>query len=64
MPTIKAAVPLIQATAEQSRFHTETLDTSREIDLKGVTISIGERELLSGSHLRLKEGVKYALIGR
>ncbi|KAF7355682.1 Iron complex transport system ATP-binding protein [Mycena sanguinolenta] len=46
----------IVATSQQSRFHTETLDTTLEIDLKGVTISIGERELISSSHLRLKQG--------
>lgn len=56
--------PLIVATSQQSRFHAETLDTSLEIDLKGVSISIGERELISSSHLRLKEGVKYGFVGR
>jgi ATP-binding cassette subfamily F protein 3 len=54
----------IQATIQQSRFHTETLDTSGEIDLKDVTISIGERELISSSHLRLKEGFRYGFVGR
>ncbi|KAJ7724833.1 P-loop containing nucleoside triphosphate hydrolase protein [Mycena metata] len=54
----------IIATSQQSRFHTETLDTTLEIDLKAVTISIGERELISSSHLRLKEGIRYGLIGR
>ncbi|KAJ7853880.1 P-loop containing nucleoside triphosphate hydrolase protein [Mycena leptocephala] len=42
----------------------ETLDTTLEIDLKAVTISIGERELISSSHLRLKQGVRYGLVGR
>ncbi|KAJ7167528.1 P-loop containing nucleoside triphosphate hydrolase protein [Mycena filopes] len=57
--------PII-ATSQQSRFHSETLDTDTtlEIDLKAVTISIGERELISSSHLRLKEGVRYGLVGR
>ncbi|KAJ7734035.1 P-loop containing nucleoside triphosphate hydrolase protein [Mycena maculata] len=54
----------ITATSQQSRFHTETLDTTLEIDLKAVTISIGERELISSSHLRLKEGIRYGLVGR
>ncbi|KAJ7639258.1 P-loop containing nucleoside triphosphate hydrolase protein [Roridomyces roridus] len=54
----------ITATSQQSRFHAETLDTSLEIDLKAVTISIGERELISSSHLRLKEGIRYGLVGR
>ncbi|GAA6058948.1 hypothetical protein JCM10212_002900 [Sporobolomyces blumeae] len=60
----KKASPGIHCSSQQSRFHTETLDTSREIDLKDVSISIGERELVSGAHLRLKDGVKYALVGR
>ena len=54
----------IIATSQQSRFHTETLDTSIEVDLKDVTISIGDRELIVGSRLKLKEGVRYALVGR
>ncbi|KAJ6482821.1 P-loop containing nucleoside triphosphate hydrolase protein [Mycena vitilis] len=57
-------VNLITATSQQSRFHTETLLTSLEIDLKGVTIAIGERELISSSHLRFKQGVRYGLVGR
>lgn len=55
----------IIATSQQSRFHTETLNTAvAEIDLKGVTISIGQRELITDSRLKLKEGVRYALVGR
>ncbi|KAJ6616249.1 P-loop containing nucleoside triphosphate hydrolase protein [Mycena sp. CBHHK59/15] len=56
--------PLIHATSQQSRFHTETLDTTLEIDLKAVTIAIGENELISASHLRLKQGIRYGLVGR
>ena len=39
--------PKIIATSQQSRFHTETLDTSIEVDIKDVTISIAERELIT-----------------
>ncbi|BGP24160.1 iron complex transport system ATP-binding protein [Rhodotorula toruloides] len=60
----KGSPSAIHCSSQQSRFHTETLDTSREIDLKDVVISVGERELVSGAHLRLKDGVKYALVGR
>ncbi|KAI0704339.1 P-loop containing nucleoside triphosphate hydrolase protein [Cytidiella melzeri] len=57
--------PPIEAISQQSRFHTETLDTAvAEIDLKGVTISIGQRELVADTRLKLKEGIRYALIGR
>lgn len=54
----------IHVSSQQSRFHTETLDTSLEIDIKDVSISIGDRELLSSVHLRLKQGVRYGLMGR
>lgn len=55
----------IHAVSQQSRFHTETLDTTTaEIDLNGVTIAIGERELIAGAKLKFKEGVRYALVGR
>lgn len=47
------------------RFHLETLETaSKEIDLKGVSITVGRNEVLQDSHLRLKAGVRYALLGR
>lgn len=46
-------------------FHLETLETaSKEIDLKGVTVAVGRTEVIADSHLRLKNGVKYALMGR
>nr|GAT52830.1 iron complex transport system ATP-binding protein [Mycena chlorophos] len=63
-PNSKPTPSLITAVSQQSRFHTETLDTSLEVDLKGVTISIGERELITNSHLRFKNGVRYGLVGR
>ncbi|KAK4056021.1 hypothetical protein OIO90_003016 [Microbotryomycetes sp. JL221] len=58
----------IHCTAQQSRFHVDTLDSSREIDLHDVTITVGKRQneriLLQHSHVRIKHGVKYALVGR
>jgi ATP-binding cassette, subfamily F, member 3 len=59
-----ASTPRIVCTAQQSRFHTATLETGNEVDLKDVTISIAQNELFSGVHLRLKAGVRYALLGR
>ncbi|KZO96205.1 P-loop containing nucleoside triphosphate hydrolase protein [Calocera viscosa TUFC12733] len=56
--------PEIICTSQQSRFHTDTLATSTEIDLKGVHISIGRTDLLVDCHLRLKSGVRYGLLGR
>ncbi|KAI9308793.1 P-loop containing nucleoside triphosphate hydrolase protein, partial [Cunninghamella echinulata] len=56
--------PNIVATSQQSRFHTETLETlSKEIDLKSVNISVNQLELLVDAHLRLKENVKYGFVG-
>ena len=56
----------IEVTAQQSRFHSATLDFSgsTDVDLLDVTIVVGERELLSGARIRLQDGVKYGLIGR
>ncbi|KAM0747556.1 P-loop containing nucleoside triphosphate hydrolase protein [Meredithblackwellia eburnea MCA 4105] len=59
-----AQTSAITATSQQSRFHSATLDTNNEIDLQDVTIAIGENELLTGVHLRLKQGVRYGLVGR
>lgn len=57
--------PVIQATSQQSRFHAATLDAdTSEVDLAGVTISVGELEVLVDADLTLKEGVRYGLIGR
>lgn len=48
-----------------TRFHTEVLDTaSKEVDMKGVNISIGKADLIVDSHLRLKAGVRYGFLGR
>ncbi|KZO96211.1 P-loop containing nucleoside triphosphate hydrolase protein [Calocera viscosa TUFC12733] len=56
--------PEIICTSQQSRFHTDTLATSNEIDLKGINVSIGRTDLLVDCHLRLKAGVRYGLLGR
>jgi ATP-binding cassette, subfamily F, member 3 len=37
---------------------------SKEIDLKTVNLAVGKLDLLEDAHLRLKEGVKYGLVGR
>ncbi|RIA99419.1 P-loop containing nucleoside triphosphate hydrolase protein [Glomus cerebriforme] len=55
----------IVAYSQQSRFHTETLETlSKEVDLKDVNITVGHKELLVDAKLQLKTGVHYGLIGR
>lgn len=54
----------IICTSQQSRYHVDTLDTSQDIDLHGVSIALGQNELIQDSRLKVKEGVRYALIGR
>ena len=55
----------IKASSQESRFHTEAIATrSRETDLYDVCIQVGDTEVLSDAHLRLKEGKKYGLVGR
>jgi ABC-type molybdenum transport system ATPase subunit/photorepair protein PhrA len=54
----------ITATSQQTRFHVDTLESQTEIDLHGVGIAIGERELLVDVELKLKAGTRYALVGR
>ncbi|KAI7907657.1 P-loop containing nucleoside triphosphate hydrolase protein [Cokeromyces recurvatus] len=61
----------IIAISQQSRFHTETLETSnKDIDLHGVQISVvsqhnGESiDLLVDAHLKLKPFTRYGLIGQ
>ncbi|RUS21444.1 hypothetical protein BC937DRAFT_92673 [Endogone sp. FLAS-F59071] len=57
--------PELVAISQQSRFHLETVEAfTTEIDLKQVTITIGDRDLLTNAHLRLKAGVKYGLVGK
>ena len=56
----------IVVTSQQSRFHVDAADapTSKDIDVKDLTLSVGGRELLDHAHLRLVEGVHYVLAGR
>lgn len=72
MPKASAAaspVPaeaLLQVTAQQSRFHTDAIDahTTKEILVKDISISLGQKELLSHAELHLKESGHYVLVGR
>ncbi|KAI9639611.1 P-loop containing nucleoside triphosphate hydrolase protein [Dioszegia hungarica] len=56
---------MIRVSTQQSRFHAATLAANTtEIDLVGVTISVGEQEVLVDADLTLREGVRYGVIGR
>ena len=65
-PSLLAEVePKILATSQQSRFHRETLETSsKDIDMHTVNITVNNLDLLVDAHLRLKEGVRYGLVGQ
>ncbi|KAI7465196.1 ABC transporter domain-containing protein [Hortaea werneckii] len=57
----------ITVTAQQSRFHTDAEDApsaAREIVIKDLSVSIGDRELLSHADLNLQSGRHYVLVGR
>jgi ATP-binding cassette, subfamily F, member 3 len=60
--------PLLQITAQQSRFHLDALNltapTTSEILVKDLSMSIGQKEILSHAELFLKEGGHYVLVGR
>jgi len=56
----------LQVTAQQSRYAADAVDapTSKEILIKDLTITVGQRELISRTTLHLVEGQKYVLVGR
>lgn len=56
----------IKATCQETRFHADTTVTAtREIDMHSLSIHAGLREIVGGdTRLRLKDGVKYGLVGR
>ena len=53
-------------TAQQSRFHLDAVDapSSKEIWVKDLSISIGQKEILNRAELRFKECAHYVLVGR
>lgn len=57
--------PVLVAISQQSRFHTETIETSnKEIDLPGVQISINQLDILVDAHLKFKPLTRYGLVGQ
>ena len=55
----------IVADSQQSRFHRETFDAnSSDIDIKGLNLSVNNKEILVDAHLRLKPGVRYGMVGQ
>ncbi|KAK7059146.1 hypothetical protein VNI00_001773 [Paramarasmius palmivorus] len=66
MPRAKSsqATAGIQATSRQTRFDLDEDTSSKDIDLHGVNVSIGKRDILGDAHLKLTPGVHYVLVGR
>jgi ATP-binding cassette, subfamily F, member 3 len=62
----EGAEPVLTVTAQQSRFHTDASDApvSKEILVKDLSISIGNKEIISHATLHLQEGRHYVLVGR
>lgn len=60
-PTLGTAPDGVQLSVQLSRFHLETLEGSAtgDVDLRGLCLSVGNRDLLVDAHLSLKRGVRY-----
>ncbi|KAB8754755.1 hypothetical protein FH972_026546 [Carpinus fangiana] len=56
----------ITATVSQSRFHkdVEEFNSSKDIDIRDLTLSVGQHELLSHCNIHLHAGKHYVLVGR
>ena len=53
------------ASSQPSRFHDSgAASASQLVDIHDVTLSIGQKDLLTGAHIKLAAGVHYGLIGR
>src|SRR5215469_5498842 len=67
-PKKSAPIPQLQVTAQQSRFHTDLLSyeapSTKEILVKNLGITIGQKEILTGADLHLKDSKHYVLVGR
>jgi ATP-binding cassette, subfamily F, member 3 len=56
----------VQVFAQQSRFANDAVDApeSKEILIKSLNISVGQRELLTNAEVHLQENHHYVLVGR
>ncbi|KAK3051410.1 hypothetical protein LTR09_007433 [Extremus antarcticus] len=57
---------MLTVTAQQSRFHNETIEGSalKEIVVKDLSIGIGQKEILNHAQFQLQIGKRYVLVGR
>lgn len=63
--TKEANAGTIVVTSQQSRYALDAVDapTSKEVDLKDLTVAIGGKEILEHTNLRIREGVHYVFAG-
>jgi ATPase subunit of ABC transporter with duplicated ATPase domains len=58
--------PLLQASSQPTRFdpQIEAASAKHELDLKDVSITLAQKEILNNVHLKLKPGVRCVLHGK
>jgi ATP-binding cassette subfamily F protein 3 len=56
----------VEVAVQLSRFHMETIEGSAtgDVDVRGLCLAVGDRELLADAHLALRRGMRYGLVGR
>ncbi|KAG2450914.1 hypothetical protein HYH02_004746 [Chlamydomonas schloesseri] len=61
-----SSLAAVEVQVQLSRFHLETLEGSATgvVEVRGLTLGVDKRELLTDAVLYLKSGVRYGLIGR
>jgi len=67
----KPTAPILHATSQQTRFHIPPSATTASnssvagsLDIPGVTLTLGQQEILSDAHIKLSSGVHYVLAGQ
>ena len=65
MPTATESPAKIIATCQQSRFDSALVDPTSiaELELETVNVVIGQKDILVDAEIKLKDGIKYALVG-
>lgn len=55
----------VEVAVQLSRFHLETIEGSAtgDVDIRGLCLTVANRELLTDAHLALRCGVRYGLVG-
>lgn len=66
MPRTNLAADVLQVTSQSTRFATDAVETpaSKDVLIKGLSISVNQRELLDNAEVHIKENCRYVLVGR